>query len=227
MASVLVLLGWLLGRRRRAEPPARPVAVAPPRPAAPPSPPPAAAPPPPPAPRPAPPRPALPLDPVIVELRPIALEIAENGVIFDFELAVMNATNAPVEGLRLAYGMMSAHEDQDRMIAGFHATRLPPVAEPFTLAPREGMRIPGRVGLEGPRINVIEVGGRPMLVPLLMVDLRWQAGLSLKHQGTDFMIGIGRQGEKLGPVWLDRGAQRHERVNANRYVAKRVAVAAE
>lgn len=233
MASVLVLLGWLLGRGRRAQPVEKPVAVAPERAAPPPPPPPAAAPPPPPppppppsAPRPAP-RPPMPMDPIMVELRPIALDLSANGVILDFELGIVNATNAPVDGIRLCYGMMSANEAQDPMIAGFHGSQLPPAVEPFKLGPREGVRVPGRIGLEADRINVIDIGGRAMFVPLLMVDLRWSAGLSLKHRGTDFMVGMGRQGEKLGPIWLDRGAQRHERLNANRYVAKPVTVAAE
>jgi virulence-associated protein VagC len=167
------------------------------------------------------------MDAIMVELRPIALDVAANGVILDFELGIVNATNAPVDGIRLGYGMMSASETQDQLIAGFHGARLPPVVEPFKLGPREGIRIPGRIGLEADRVNVIDVGGRAMFVPLVMVDLRWSAGLSLKHQGSDFMVGMGRQGDKLGPIWLDRGAQRHERLNANRYVAKPVTVAAE
>lgn len=223
MASVLVALGWLLGRRRRAEPVEQEVEVAPPRPA-PATPP--LAPPPPPAPRPAP-RPAPPAEPVIVELRPIAIELADTGAVLDFEIVVANATPAQIDGLRVAYGLMSASQIQDELIASFHMTQLPPVADPFNLAPRDGMRIPGKVGLAPDKINVVEVGGRPMFVPLLMVDLRWRAGLSVKHLSCDFMVGIGGQGDKLGPIWLDRGAQRHERLNANRYFPKPVAAAAE
>jgi len=222
LASVLVALGWLLGRGRRAP---EPVAVAQPRPAsAPPLP--AAVPPPPPAPRPAP-RPALPAEPVMVELRPMAIALSDEGAVLDFELTVANATPAQIEGLRVAYGLMSASQIQDELIAAFHMTQLPPVADPFNLAPRSGVRIPGQLGLAPDKINIVDVGGRPMFVPLLMIDLRWRSGLSLKHQSSDFMVGMGGPGEKLGPIWLDKGAQRHERLNATRYFPKPVPVAAE
>ena len=220
MASVLVALGWLLGRRRRAEPVEQVVAAAPQRPAA--APPPPLASPPRPAPRPTP-----PAEPVMVELRPIAIELTDGGAMLDFEIVVANGTPAQIEGLRVAYGLMSASQIQDELITSFHMTQLAPVAEPFSLAAREGMRIPGRVGLAPDRINIVEVGGRPMFVPLLMIDLRWRAGLSVKHQSIDFMVGMGGQGDKLGPIWLDKGAQRHTRLNASRYFPKPVAAAAE
>ena len=163
----------------------------------------------------------------MVELRPIAIELADTGAMLDFEITVANASPAMIEGLRVAYGLMSASQIQDELIASFHMTQLPPVADPFSLAPRAGMRIPGRVGLAPDKINIVDVGGRPMFVPILLIDLRWRSGLSLKHQGSDFMVGMGGQGDKLGPIWLDKGAQRHERLNANRYFPRPVSVAAE
>lgn len=163
----------------------------------------------------------------MVELRPIAVELSDGGAVLDFEIVVANASPAPIEGVRVAYGLMSASQIQDDLITSFHMTQLPPVAEPFNLAPRAGIRIPGKVGLAPDKINIVDVGGRPMFVPLLMIDLRWRAGLSVKHQSCDFMVGMGGQGDKLGPIWLDRGAQRHERLNANRYFPKPVAAAAE
>ncbi|WP_264939788.1 hypothetical protein [Sphingomonas caeni] len=225
MAAVLVLLGWLLGRGRRPAPVEEPVAVAPPRPAAPP-PAPAAAPPPPPAPKPAP-RPAPPAEPIVVELRPIALDLADTGAVLEFELSIANAMPSNAEGLRIAYALMSANEMQDGLIANFHATQMPPVIDPFTLGPQAGGRMTGKLPLTPDKINVVEVGGRPMFVPILMVDIRWRSGLTVKHHSADFMVGIGGQGEKLGPIWLDRGAQRLDRLNANRYFPKPVSAAAE
>ncbi|MEZ0244321.1 MAG: hypothetical protein ACAH11_13170, partial [Sphingomonas sp.] len=168
-----------------------------------------------------------PAEPIVVELRPIALELSDNGAVLDFELMVGNATPAQAEGLKVAYGLMSASQIQDELIAGFHNTQLTPVADPFDLAPRAGVRIPGKLALEPDKINIVDVGGRPMFVPILMVDVRWRSGLSLKHAGYDFMVGMGGPTDKLGPVWLDKGAQRHERLNANRYVPKPAQVAAE
>lgn len=223
MASLLVVLGWLLGRRRRPVPRPEPVAAPPPPAVIPPRAPMA---PPPPAPRPAQ-RPAMPPEPVAVELRPIAIDLTDSGAVFEFELVVGNATVGGMDGMRVAYGLMSASEQQDELSAAFHASQLPPVADPFDLASRSGVRIPGKVGLSPERIYIVTVGGRPMFVPILLIDLRWRSGLNLRHQSSDFMIGIGGQGEKLGPIWLDKGAQRHTRLNASRYYPKPVTAAAE
>lgn len=223
MASVLVVLGWLLGRSRRPAPMPEPVAAPPPPPPAV-IPPRAAAPVPPPAPRPVP-RPAPP-EPVTLELRPVALELAETGVMLEFELTIGNATPGMMDGMKIAFGLLSANEQQDQILAGFHASQLQPVVAPFDLPAGSGGKIPGKIDMLPDRINVVTVGGRPMFVPILLIDLRWRDGLNLRHQASDFMVGIGGQGDKLGPIWLDKGAQRHTRLNASRYFPKPVNVAA-
>jgi hypothetical protein len=44
-----------------------------------------------------------------------------------------------------------------------------------------------------------------MFVAMLLVDLRWRSGLGIRRSGADFMIGMAGQGDRIGPIWLDRG----------------------
>jgi hypothetical protein len=218
-------LGWLFLRPRR-----RPVEREAPRPA----PVPAAAapsPPPPPAPVPAPPPPrpvpAPGSEPFAVEIRPRALIISESEAAFEFELVVANPTAASAEGIRVSVAMISANPMQDAYAGAFHANpTAQPSSEPFDLLPGKAWGVAGRLQIAREQIHVVEVGGRAMFVPLVMVDLRWRGGLSIRRHGADFMIGVGGQGDKLGPIWLDR--RLHQNLAANRYIPRPLAeVAAE
>lgn len=223
LALLAGLAGWLLLRRRRApegaevEPDA-PVAAPPP----PVPPPPAPVPPPIAAPRPAP-RP--PGEAIAVEIVPRRLVLNEVDALLEFELRLASQAET-ADGLRLGIALVSASPEQDTMLDAYHrgTGNQPPSTAPFTLPP-------GRVWANGatlvlPRwqIHSVELGGRRMFVPMLMVDLRWRAGLSLRHQAADFMVGTGGQGGKLGPIWLDK--REHQGLAASRYFPRPAAMAA-
>jgi hypothetical protein len=220
--GVLGLAAWFFTRRR---PTRRPVA----RPAMPP----AAAPPqpgppakltPPPIPQPV----AGSDGPIAFELRPLAIDVSRDGVTFEYELLVGNVSDAAIEGLRISLAMISANPDQDMWVEAFHAQPpQPPVAGPLELPARQGGRIAGKTILTHDRIHVVEVAGRPMFVPLVLIDARYRGGLSIRQGGADYMVGTEGEGLKLGPIWLDRGAQRHTKLAANRYVRKSAVQAAE
>jgi len=183
----------------------------------------------PPAPSPAPIRTAPPLarprsDPFDIGVRPARIELGERDVALDFELLIANRQAEPAEAVRLSLAMMSASPDQDLILAGFHRG-LPgeTAGEPFDLAPGGGIRMPVRLMLPRERVHVVQVRGRPMFVAMALVDLRWRSGLSIRRFGTDFMIGTAGQGDKLGPIWLDRGQPGP--LSVTRYVPREAAAA--
>jgi hypothetical protein len=144
-----------------------------------------------------------------------------------FEMMLLNASGASADGLKIALLMGSANPGQDALIAGFHATPAVPLAGPPVDVPAgEGGRIPGTLLLEAERIHVVKVGERPMFVPIVMIDLRWRGGLTLRRQAVDLMVGTTGQGGKLGPIWLDRGTQRQSNLAAARYFVRAVPEAA-
>ncbi|MDG2533920.1 hypothetical protein P6144_09705 [Sphingomonas sp. HITSZ_GF] len=224
--ALLGIGAWLLLRRRRDDDEEE--AVAPEPVAAPPpplrvQPPPGLAPPS--KPEPAPVQVAQPGEPFELVLNPRRVVYGEQEVLLEFELLVGNASGASAENIRVAFAAMSAHAQQDAVIAGFHGGPPgEPGGAPFDLAPGAGARMPVRLAIPHSGIQVVQLGGRPMFVPIVLIDLRWRGGLSVRRFGADFMLGTAGQGDKLGPLWLDRPAPTGP-LGAHRYFAK-AAVAA-
>lgn len=159
-------------------------------------------------------------DPFEIVLNPLRIQLGEREVLLDFELLIGNATGAAAENVRLALVAISANPQQDALVAGFH--RGPPgdpIGTPFDLPADGGGRMPVRLVLPRERIHVVTVGRRPMFVPMVLVDLRWRAGLGIRRFGTAFMLGAAGQGGKIGPIWLDRAAPAGP-LAATRYAVK-------
>jgi len=237
-AVTALLLGgaWALRRRRPEEveeeqPAVEPPVAAPPPPrAVPPGLSPRPAPVPPRSATPQPPRPAAPVaqpsDPFEMMVRPVRIEVGEQEVTLELELLIGNRQSAPAEAIRASLALMSANPDQDRLIASFHANPMVDAAgPPFDLAAGAGGRMPVRLRVRREHLHVVQVGGRPMFVPMVMVDLRWRGGLSIRRFGAAFMVGTAGQGPKLGPIWLDR-AQAAVPLAATRYLPRPAPVAA-
>jgi hypothetical protein len=228
-ATALVFGGiWALQRRRRVREPeeyeaAVPAPAVPPpaMPARPVGPPPGIAPkaaPPPPA--------AAPSgEPFEIILRPARIDVTERDIVLECELLIGNTQASAAENIRVNMAMMTASPDQDRNIAGFHANPMvDPAGTPFDLAPGAGGRMPMRLALPRELIHVVEVAGRPMFVPLVMIELKWRAGISIRRFGADFMVGTAGQGGKVGLIWLDRNQQARE-LAATRYLPRQAVAA--
>jgi hypothetical protein len=165
-------------------------------------------------------------DPFDLVVRPVRIEVNEQEVVLEIELLIGNRQAAAAEAIRPSLALISANPEQDRHIAGFHANPMvDPSGQPFDLAAGAGGRMPARLRVRREHIHVVQVGGRPMFVPIVMIDLRWRGGLSVRRFGLDFMIGTAGQGAKLGPIWLDR-AQLAAPLAATRYVPRPAPVAA-
>lgn len=227
-ATALVFGGiWALQRRRRAgeleeyEAAAPAPALPPPAmPARPVGPPPGI------APKAAPPPAAAPSgEPFEIILRPARIEVTERDIVLECELLIGNTQASAAENVRVNMAMMTASPDQDRNIAGFHANPMvDPAGTPFDLAAGAGGRMPMRLALPRELIHVVEVAGRPMFVPLVMIELKWRAGISIRRFGADFMVGTAGQGGKVGLIWLDRNQQARE-LAATRYLPRQAVAA--
>ncbi|MGK6320634.1 hypothetical protein [Sphingomonas sp. DT-204] len=187
--------------------PTPPLAATPPLPSRPPAPPPTPA--------------ALPAvaRPLTAEVLPAGVSIGNGAAALEFELAVTNTGAQAADGIRIALGMVTAGPDLEARIAAFGASAgAMPAGEPLSLAPGETHRARGSLTLPIEAMHVAKVGGRPMVVPVVLVHLRWRGGLSIRGQGDAFMIGTGDAAvAKLGPIWLDRGPRRYAPVSARRF----------
>jgi len=164
-------------------------------------------------------------EPFEILVRPARLDFTAEELVLEVELLIGNRQVEAAENIRVQLALISASPDQDRHSAGFHAaTMLGDSAVPaFDLGSGAGGRLPVRLALRRDALHVVQAAGRPMVVPMMLIDLRWRAGISIRRFGADFMVGTAGQGQKLGPIWLDRpsvGA-----LSATRYLPRAVAVA--
>lgn len=201
--------GWFLWRRRSMHEPEEEAYA--PIPAPPPPPPPVA----PTAASAPPPAAAAPT----VELRPIELATQGPDALLRFELLLRNDGAVPLEGVRPVVVLGSAGPELANQIARFHAAApTMSAAAQFDLPPGEARRLTGELILPGTAMHVTEVNDRAMIVPVVLVDLRWRGGLSIRADGVAFLIGTGSsETAKLGPIWVDRSGQRFTRLDARRF----------
>ncbi|MGC3056882.1 hypothetical protein ACPTIY_14225, partial [Enterococcus faecalis] len=65
---------------------------------------------------------------------------------------------------------MSAHARQDEVIAGFHGGPSgEPGGAPFDLPAGGGGQMPVRLAIPRASVNVVQLGGRPMFVPIVLI----------------------------------------------------------
>ncbi|MCD2322448.1 hypothetical protein LQ953_00265 [Sphingomonas sp. IC-56] len=145
-------------------------------------------------------------EPFEISLRPQRLSVGADEVVIELELLLGNRQREAAENVRVHLTMLSANPDQDRHAAAFHAATLlgDGAVPPFDLPSGAGGRIPVRLALPREALHIVQLAGRPMFVPMVLVDLRWRAGISIRRFGADFLAGTPGQGDKLGPIWLDR-----------------------
>lgn len=133
----------------------------------------------------------------------------------DVELVVRNEGSAPARGIRLAIRLTSAQPGQDAVLDALFAEPVErPATPPFDLGPGEERAVRGIATLSREAIVALDAGGRPMFVPVVALNVLYDAGGGTPGQTTAaFAVGVERaDGAKLGPLWLDEPARMHDAI---------------
>ena len=156
-----------------------------------------------------------------LEFQPLRAGTEGKRAVVELILTVRNIGSENAAHVRIRPGIISASPDQGPQMEAFHAaTALGGSAfEPFPLARGAEQQVPIRLTMPEEAIHVVTVSDRPMFMPIVMIDVAWRGGLSLKRMGADFMVGIeataAAPGDgRLGPFWLDRGERIFDTVTA-------------
>lgn len=156
-----------------------------------------------------------------LEFQPLRAGTEGNRAVVELILTIRNIGSENAAHIRIRPGVISASPDQGPQMEAFHAaTALGGSAfQPFSLARGDEQQVPMRLTMPQDAIHVVTVSDRPMFMPIVMIDVGWRGGLSLKRMGADFMVGIeataGAPGDgRLGPFWLDRGERIFDNVTA-------------
>lgn len=149
--------------------------------------------------------------------------IRDGMVTLDLELFIQNRGREPADNIRAVLALLGANAEQDAQIASFHgAARIAAGSEPFSIAPGALHTLNVQVSLPGDQMQVVNVQGKPMFVPIVPVSLKWYAGLSIRTLRDAFMVGTAPApgSDRLGPLWVERAGEGFGRLAAKRYVPK-------
>lgn len=160
-------------------------------------------------------------EPFEIAIQPQRIEIGAQEIAIEIELLIANSSGAAADGVRLSVAAIAANPQQDAQLAAFLAqSQFAPVSDPFDLAAGAGGRLPVHLMLPRNTLHVVELGGHPMFVPIVVVDVRYRSGLSIRRHSAAFMLGGAGQSGKPAPIWLDRGQPRGP-FAASRYIPSR------
>lgn len=137
----------------------------------------------------------------------------------EYQIVLRNTGDAAATGVRLDIRLLSAGAQQDATIAAVFAAPIDrPIAAPFDLPAGVAVELSGMALHPKTSLEVIEMGGKAMFVPVLTVvaDYGWADGSG--RTARSYLIGIDRgAGGKLAPFRIDSGARMVDTVGAIEY----------
>lgn len=124
----------------------------------------------------------------------------------EVEVALANTGEGAAAGVSVGLHLLGASAEQDRALGELFAAPPPrPAAPPFALAPGETRTIRATLALSRAAIVPLSAGDRPMFVPVVAVDVRYELpGGGQGQTAAAYLIGATRpDSDKLAPFWLD------------------------
>jgi hypothetical protein len=173
---------------------------------------PAPAPRPAPSPAPAPPSPAA-VGIVTTRLRPwlelkfepIRCVVDNEKVTFEFELGLFNSGSAPARDVLIEATLFNAGPEQEREIAAFFAAPVGQGQRIAAIPPLQRMNVRTEVSAPRAGLQLFEIGGRHVIVPLIGFNALYRWGVSDGQTSQSFLLGRDTKGEKLAPFRMDLG----------------------
>lgn len=135
----------------------------------------------------------------------------------EVELLLRNEGDAIATGIALDVRLINAQSAQDAELGAFFAAAMGKSAvPPFEIAPGEEQSIRAVATLPRESIVPMTAADRPMFVPMMTVDVRYDRDDDSRAQtAAAFMIGIVRDGsDKLAPFWLDTSPRMYDTIAA-------------
>ena len=137
------------------------------------------------------------------------------------ELLVRNEGIAPAAAIRVGALLMGAASGPPGDVSSWFAQPIGrPVTPPFGLAPGEERRVRLVVALARAEIPPLQAGGRAMFVPVVAVNVLYDAGGMPGQIAQAFAVGVERvDSAKLAPLWLDQPARMFDAIGSRPYAA--------
>ena len=144
---------------------------------------------------------------VEIGFAPLGCAVDDDQVVIEFEIQLTNSGSAPARDVLVEASMFNAGASQDHDIGGFFANPRGQGDRIGVIAPLQQISI--RHSLVAPRqhIQVFEVAGKQVFVPLVAFNVLYRAGASAGQTSGAFMVGRETRTEKLGPLRIDLGSR--------------------
>ena len=135
----------------------------------------------------------------------------------EVEVLLRNDGDATATDIAVDVRLLNAQSEQDSQLGAMFAAAMGKSAvPPFEIAPGEEQAIRAVATLPRDAIVPLTAANRPMFVPVISVDVRYDRGDGSRAQtAAAFVIGIVRDGsDKLAPFWLDTPTRMFDEIAA-------------
>ena len=149
-----------------------------------------------------------------IGFKPVSCLVEDHQVTFEFEVELVNSGNAPARGVLIEASLFNASNEQDQQLQAFFAS---PRAEGDRIAgiqQLKSVRLKTRVVTEREHVQVYEINGRKVFVPIIAFNALYRWGGGEGQTSVSFLLGIDTKGEKMAPFRIDLGPRTYTSVTA-------------
>ena len=138
-------------------------------------------------------------------VQPLRCIVEDHQVMVEFELELLNSGNAPARAVLAEASVFNAGPAQDDEIGAFFARPVGAGERLDTLPPLQRMNLKTKVVVPRASVQVFEVGGRKVFVPLIAFNALYQWSGGDGQTSASYLLGRDTKGDKLAPFRLDLG----------------------
>jgi hypothetical protein len=150
-----------------------------------------------------------------IGFHPLRCIVEDERVTIQFDIELYNSGSAPARAVLIEASLFNAGPSQDRDIGEFFASPVGEGERIVAIAPLKRMNIRTQVVAERGQVQVYEVAGRQVFVPLIAFNAlyRWTSGEG--QTSVSYLLGRDTKGEKMAPFRLDLGPRMFRGVGAH------------
>lgn len=138
-------------------------------------------------------------------MQPLRCIVTDDSVTFEFELDLFNSGSAPARDIHIAAVVINAGAAQDEQLQNFFAQMPGPGERIPVIEPLKRVTFTTQIMTPRDRIQVLEVAGRDVFVPLLAFNATYRQSGKEGRTSVSYLVGRNGDGEKLAPFRLDLG----------------------
>ena len=140
-----------------------------------------------------------------LNFEPIRCVVDEEKVTFEFQLSLFNSGSAPARDVLIEATLFSAGPEQEREIVAFFESPVGQGQRIAAIPPLQRMGLRTEVSAPRAGLQLFEIGGRHVIVPLIGFNALYRWGVSGGQTSQSFLLGRDTNGEKLAPFRMDLG----------------------